>query len=220
MQVQIRALLLAGCLSLLAGCNIDKPFLLEPDVYAAPPQVFLPPPNGAAAMSRAGLFLLEAPESVPDVSFPLTQILYQSLLQNRVFQQIEVIPQGYPSPDAALLLARQRRFDFILYGQVPYFLDSGTSSKSALQLDLYLIDVKSGQKQAYVSDAIGAHPSPMLDMIMWDAKPKPSPSVYALARIVAERLALVLAGKPVPDLPDPNKSRYQSAFGRLFNPGG
>lgn len=220
MQVLIWALLVAGFISLLAGCNADRPFLLEPDVYAAPPQIYQPPPNGAVAMGRAGLFYLEAPESVPEVSFPLTQILYQSLLQNRVFHQIEVIPQGLPHPDEALRLARQKHCDFILYGQVPYFLDSGTASKSGLQLELYLIDVKTGQKQAYLSDAIAAEPSPMLDLIMWDGMPKPSPSVYALARIITERLALALAGKPVPDLPDPNKTRSQSLFGRVFNPGG
>ncbi len=211
-------LLVSALTAGLTGCNAERPILLEPLVFAAPPEVYQPAPAGLAATSRAGLFHLETPENAPEVSYPLTQILFQSLLRNHVFHEIVVIPMGYPLPEDALRFGRNKHCDYIIRGKVPYFLDSGTSAKSGLQMDLRLIDVKTGLTVSYLSDAIAAQPSPMLDYIIWDTKPKPSPSVYALARILAERLALVLAGQPLPALPDPNKNNQKSYMGRVFEP--
>ncbi|OPX20392.1 MAG: hypothetical protein BZ151_04070 [Desulfobacca sp. 4484_104] len=184
-------------LGLLAGgCNIERPYLLEPLVYAAPTQVFLNPPTRLLLTSRTGLFYFTTPDNVPNVSLPLTEIFYQQFLKKQAFYDLRLIPQTYSTLEEALRIGRLKGYDLILLGQVPYFLDSGTISKSGLQIDLRIIEVKSGTVIGYLSDAVGAEPSPMLDFIIWDTKPKSSPSVYALAQVLAARVAAVLTYIP------------------------
>lgn len=185
------------------GCNIEHPFLLEPRVYASPTEVFLAPPCGLFLASRAGLFYFTVPDNVPAVSYPLTKIFYQELLKNRVFYELSLIPQTFSTQREALAVGRAQRYDLILLGQVPYFLDSGTTSKSGLQVHLRVLEVKSGDVVCALSDAIGAEPSPMLDLVVWDSQPKPSPSIYALSRLLAERLCQALLPPFRQDQPPP-----------------
>ncbi|MDD3581594.1 MAG: hypothetical protein PHW74_11300 [Desulfobacca sp.] len=193
-RLYLALLLSLGVLA--GGCNIERPYLLEPLVYAAPTQVFLDPPTGLLLTSRTGLFYFTTPDNVPNVSLPLTEIFYQQFLRKQAFYDLRLIPQTYSTLEEALRIGRVKGYDLILLGQVPYFLDSGTTSKSGLQVDLRIVEVKTGTVIGYLSDAVGAEPSPMLDFIIWDTKSKPSPSVYALAQILANRIADTLTFIP------------------------
>lgn len=170
------------------GCNIERPYRLEPKVYASPTQFFVAPPRGLFLTSRVGLFYFTTPLNVPNVSYPLTKIFYQQFLKHQIFYELELIPETHSTLAEALDVGRSKGYDLIILGQVPYFLDSGTTSKSGLQVDLRILEVKSGATVCYLTDAIGAEPSPMRDFVIWDTKPKPSPSIYALAQILSDRI--------------------------------
>jgi hypothetical protein len=193
------AMLFIGLASAGLGCNIEKPYLLEPQVYASPTQFFVAPSPGLFTANRVGLFYFITPVNFPNVSYPLTKIFYQQFLKNQIFCELELIPETYSTLAEALSVGRSKRYDLILLGQIPYFLDSGTTSKSGLQVDLRVLEVNSGATVCYLSDAIGAEPSPMRDFVVWDTKPKPSPSIYALAQILSDRISRSLIPYRFPD---------------------
>jgi hypothetical protein len=209
-----RLFVLSGCLLLGAwSCKTFVP--VDPKVFAAPPRVYQPPPTNLFPAARAGIFIFEAPPSVPDVAYSVTMIFYQRLMEQQVFHQIEMVPQTFPSMANALQIAKEKRYELIIHGQIPYFLDSGTNSKSGIQVTLQIFEVKTGNSVCFFTDAMAAEPSRAMDLPFEWTYPKPAPSIYAMTHVLARRMAAVLAGTPLPTLYEKDKSDPKSESPRL-----
>jgi len=90
-------------------------------------------------------------------------------------------------------VGRQEGVDLLLLGEAPYFLDGGTVGTTALQVDLRVVEVRSGHLLWYLSDALRATPRPVIDLIVTETRPDPTPDVYALAGVLAERMCQTMA---------------------------
>lgn len=171
---------------------------LNPPPLAAPTldqrrTVLVSPPTDAYRTQRVGVLLFRHPLHLPEVSHPLTQVFYQRLLATRPFGEVVFIPRAYGSLAEALEQGRQARVDLLLLGEAPYFLDGGTVGTTALQVDLKVVEVRSGRLIGYLSDALRATPRPVIDLIVTETRPHPTPDVYALAGVLAQRMCETLA---------------------------
>lgn len=171
---------------------------LNPAPLAAPTldqrrTVLVSPPTNAYRSQRVGVLLFRPPPHLPEVSHPLSQVFYQRLLATRPFREVVFIPQAYGSLAEALAVGRQEGLDLLLLGEAPYFLDGGTVGTSALQVDLKVVEVRSGHLLWYLSDALRATPRPVIDLIVTETRPHPTPDIYALAGVLAERMCQTMA---------------------------
>lgn len=169
----------------------NPPYLAEPTLDQRR-TILVQPPTDSYRGKRAGILLFRHPPHLPDVSHPLTQVFYQKLLERRPFQEVVFIPQAYGSVNEALELARRRQVDLLILGESPYFLDGGTVGTASLQVDLRVLEVQTGQLLWYLSDALRATPRPIVDLIVTETRPHPTPDIYALAGVLADRMSQTL----------------------------
>ncbi len=186
-----------GCGSVWQTRTFPAPSL-NPAPLAAPTlderrTVLVSPPTDAYRAQRVGVLLFRHPPHLPEVSHPLTQVFFQRLLTIRPFREVVFIPQAYGTLAEALALGRQAQVDLLLLGEAPYFLDGGTVGITALQVDLKVVEVASGQLLWYLSDALRATPRPVIDLVVTETRPHPTPDIYAVAGVLAERMCRTLA---------------------------
>jgi len=87
----------------------------------------------------------------------------------------------------------------MLLGEIPYYLDGGTVGTSGLQVDLKVMEAVSGRLLWSVSDSLKATRRTLVDLIVTESRPYPTPSIATLASRLAGRLASNLEqGQPPP----------------------
>ena len=178
----------------------------NPKGYATPlitkqNQVFAHPGSQNLRMGRAGLLNFRSVPDFPEVGPAFTQIFYRELLAKRTFAEVVLIPEAYTTKEEALRLAKRHRADVMLLGEVPYYLDGGTVGTSGLQVDLKVIEAQSGRLLWNLSDSLKATPRPIIDLIVVESRPYPTPSMGTLAARLAGRLAATLEQGPPPSPP-------------------
>jgi hypothetical protein len=140
--------------------------------------------------------------TVPDfaeVGPAFTQIFYQELLAKRAFTEVVLIPKSYSTKEEALRLAKRYKVDVLLLGEVPYYLDGGTVGNSGLQVDLKVIEAGSGRLLWSLSDSLKATRRPIIDLMVTETRPYPTPSMGTLASRLAGQVAAKLEqGQPPP----------------------
>ena len=184
-----------GILAWLPGCGTWYTAPLSYPQIKNKENIFVQPHLADYRSARVAMLMLRTPTELPQISYPVTQIFYRQLLETQPFREVVVIPQPYTSLEEALRLTKDQKFDLLLLGEVPYFLDSGFAGKSGLQVDLKVVEVSSKRVLWMISDAISASPRPIIDLWCTETKPRPSPSVYTLAESLACRMVHTLIVK-------------------------
>jgi hypothetical protein len=141
---------------------------------------------------RAGLLPVRTPPPLPEVSQALTQIFYRALLEQRPFLEVVLIPEPYGSLAEAVHVGRRNKVDVVVLGEAPYFLDGGGMGKSGLQVDLQVVEVKTGRLLWALTDAVTATQRPIVDLWVTETRPRPAPSIYLLAEGLAARMSETL----------------------------
>ena len=171
-----------------------RPSLTAPKVRWSRPQVFVRPHTDRYRQRRVAIFNFNGPPGQPEVGEALARIFHRKLLQMGIFPEVILVaPPGASGRDPRRL-ARDLGADLILTGEVPYFMDTGTTGTSGLQVELRLEEALSGRTVWHLSLALNAAPQEIKDLWVTETKPEPTPSVYALADLLAERLCAILAG--------------------------
>lgn len=191
--------ILAGILLGLGGCASgdyfgigNTPGLTEPKIQAGPPENFVTSRNYALRRSRIAVLPFRVPAQVTDVSYSITEVFHRQLLEQRPFLGVIRVYEYYNTLGDAQKLAKAQGADLFLVGEVPYFLDSGTTGKSGIQIDLKVVETSTGHTLWYLSDTISAQPAPIIDLWVIETKPKPSPSIYFLVDALSERMCQAL----------------------------
>jgi hypothetical protein len=185
----------AGILAGTAGCETlwdHEPYLSQPKIKAGPQEVFVRTQDMRMRRMRMAILPFRVPAQVTDVSYPITEVFHRQLLEKRPFLGVVRINQYYNSLAEAQRLAKAQGADLFLMGEVPYFIDSGTTGRSGVQVDLRVVETKTGGTVWYLSDNIMAQPAPMMDLWVTETKPKPSPSIYFLVDTLAARMSLAM----------------------------
>lgn len=201
--------LLAALLPAVAGCShwqtdqFPAPSW-NPTGYATPlinkqDRVFVHPRTQNLRVTRAGLLNFRTVPDFAEVGPAFTQIFHRELLAKRAFAEVILIPETYTTKEEALRLAKRHQMDVMLLGEVPYYLDGGTVGASGLQVDLKVVEAGSGRLLWSLSESIKATPRPIIDLIVTESRPYPTPSIGALAARLAGRVADTLEeGQPKP----------------------
>jgi hypothetical protein len=148
---------------------------------------------------RAGLLGFRTVPDFPEVGPAFTQIFYRELLAKRTFAEVALIPETYTTKEEVLRLAKRYRVDVLLLGEVPYYLDGGTVGDSGLQVDLNVVETRSGRLLWSISDSLKATRRPIIDLIVTETRPYPTPSMGTLASRLAGKLAATMEkGQPPP----------------------
>jgi len=183
------------------GPSFNPPRLAKPIIQDAQ-QVYVSPGVNSWSSARAGVLMFKCPPELPQVSYPVTQTFMRKLMEKHPFLEVRLMPEPYTSLPEALRLGRERKVDVMVLGEVPYFLDSGTAGQSGIQVDLTVVEVASGRQHWYFTDAVKATPRPMLNLIVVETRPKPTPPLYVLVEQLAGRMVDTLVrGAPAPALP-------------------
>ncbi|RJR45987.1 MAG: hypothetical protein C4567_02735 [Deltaproteobacteria bacterium] len=194
---------LAGLLTGTVGCGSwqHAPYLTDPKIQAGPPENFVTTSDYTMARKRIAILPFRVPAQVTDVSYSITEVFYRQLLEQRPFLTVARVYDNYNTVAEAQKLAKAQGADFFMMGEVPYFLDSGATGRSGIQIDLKIVETATGFTLWYLSDNIMAEPAPIIDLWVTETKPKPGPSVYYLVDTLSERMARTVAKNLQP--PDP-----------------
>jgi hypothetical protein len=112
---------------------------------------------------------------------------------------VVLIPETYSTKEEALRQAKRYKVDVMLLGEVPYYLDGGTVGNSGLQVDLKVMEAGSGRLLWSMSDSLKATARPIIDLMVTESRPYPTPSMGTLASRLAGKLAAKLEqGQPPP----------------------
>ena len=148
---------------------------------------------------RAGLMEFRTVPDFANVGPAFTQIFYRELLAKRAFSDVVLIPEHYSTKEAALRQAKRYKVDVILLGEIPYYLDGGTVGNSGLQVDLKVMEAGSGRLLWSLSDSIKATRRPIIDLMVTESRPYPTPSMGSLAsRLAGQVVARLEKGQPPP----------------------
>ncbi len=176
----------------------------NPTGYASPlmtkqNQVYTHPNTHNLRMSRAGLLNFRTVPDFAEVGPAFTQIFCRELMAKKAFAEVVPIPETYTTKEEALRLAKRYKADVMLLGEVPYYLDGGTVGASGLQVDLKVMEAETGRLLWSLTDSVKATPRPIVDLIVTESRPYPTPSIGTLASRLAGRLAVALEqGRPIP----------------------
>ncbi|MEW6386749.1 MAG: hypothetical protein AB1491_04445 [Thermodesulfobacteriota bacterium] len=195
MQTRLKKIIVLAILAWLPGCGSWYTAPLSYPQINNKENIFVQPFMADYRNARVGMLMLRCQPELPQISYPITQIFYRQLLETRPFREVVVIPQPYTSLEEALRLTKDHKFDLLLLGEVPYFLDSGSTGKSGLQVDLKVVEPSSKRVLWLLSDAVSAAPRPIVDLWCTETDPRPSPSVYTLAESLACRMVHTLIAK-------------------------
>ena len=185
----------AGILAVTPGCETMwdyEPYLSQPKINAGPQEAFLKSNDASLRRYRLAILPFRVPAQVTDVSYSITEVFHRQLLEKRPFKGVVRVHQYYNSLAEAQKLAKDQGAELMVMGEVPYFIDSGTTGRSGVQVDMRVVEVNTGQTVWYLSDNIMAQPAPMIDLWVTESKPKPSPSIYFLVDTLAARMSLAL----------------------------
>lgn len=170
--------------------SLNPPFLADP-LVAAQEKIYLQPPSPYYT-ARAGVFYFRSTSQLADAGQALTRIFHRQLLEKRPFLEAFLVPEPYASISEASEKGRARGLDVVVLGEVPYFLDGGGLGKSGLQVNLKVVEVKTGRLLWEITDAASAAQRPLVDLWVTETRPRPTPSIYALAESLAARMCETL----------------------------
>ena len=178
----------------------NPPQLAKP-IITSQEQVFVHPGLQNLRLSRVGLFSFRGAPEMPEANAALTRIFYRELLLRRPFTEVVLLPEPYSTTKEALRLAQRYQLDLLLLGEVPYYLDGGTVGNSGLQVDLKLVNAKSGQILWCLTDSIMAKRRPIIDLWVVETRPYPTPDMGDLGTRLAARMINTLKDGPPPPPP-------------------
>ena len=162
-------------------------------------QVYTYPGTQNLRMARAGLLNFRTVPDFAEVGPAFTQIFCRELMAKKAFAEVVPIPETYTTKEEALRLAKRYKVDVMLLGEMPYYLDGGTVGDSGLQVDLKVMEAETGRLLWSLTDSVKATRRPIVDLIVTESRPYPTPSIGTLASRLAGRLAAAMEqGQPVP----------------------
>jgi TolB-like protein len=205
--------ILAGLLAGAAGCQKWQhlPGLTDPTIQVGPPENFVTTSDYTLARKSIAILPFRVPTQVTDVSYSITEVFYRQLLEQRPFLGVIRGTEYYGNLAEARKMAKTLGADLFVMGEVPYFLDSGATGRSGIQIDLKVVETATGHTLWYKSDNIMAEPAPIIDLWVTETKPKPGPSVYYLVDNLSKRMCKAMLKDIQPPVEQAANSGNKSA---------
>lgn len=193
-----------GC----SHCQIDQfpspswnpPLMAKPKITNWD-QVYVHPGVQNLRLSRVGMFSFRGSPETPEANAAITRIFYRELLLRRPFTEIVLLPETFSTIKEARRQAQGQRLDLLLLGEIPYYLDGGTVGNAGIQVDLTIVDARTGQILWCLTDSIKATRRPVIDLWVVETRPYPTPGMGDLMTRLAARMVDTLEQGPPPPQP-------------------
>jgi len=186
----ILSLLLVSALVACAG-----PPRIRTAAEALPPcpriEVYVAPAGRVEAASLKILLapLRLAPYQEADTALAMTRLFQDILLQHRTFAVVERIPGPYASEAALAVLAADRGFDCVLFGELPAPIIPAGNSPGRVGMDVRLVTAKRQITLWHIFGEAELFPQPARHTILAPARGRPAPTLpqgfVTLARAIA-----------------------------------
>lgn len=172
------------------GCESYQhtPLLTDPAIKAGPSETYVRPEAQSYRGYRLAILPFRVPTTVTDVGYSVTELFHRQLLANKTFAEAIRVSEYNDTLADAQRLAKKHGAELFMLGEVPYYLDSGTTGKSGLQVDLRVVETATGRTIWYLTDTISSTPRPIFDLWVTETKPKGSASISYLATVLADRM--------------------------------
>lgn len=209
-----RAAKILGMLLLIGGltsgwgcshCQIDQfpSPSWNPPAFAQPKitnwdQIFVHPGAQNLRLSKVGMFAFRGSPETPEANAAITRIFHRELLLRRPFTEVVLLPETFSTVEEAVRLAKNHRLDLLLLGEIPYYLDGGTVGNAGIQVDLRVVDARTGQILWCFTDSIKATRRPVIDLWVTETRPYATPGMGDLMTSLAARMVKTLEKGPPP----------------------
>jgi hypothetical protein len=165
--------------------------------HALPEHVYTrPTENLRYGDSTVGIFCFDSPSYAHGSGYEAAQLLYRALMRNAVFNKIlSEIDRGELGLERQLDIAAEAGYDFIITGEVLYYIGGSDLQRSRVDEQVKVIRV-STQIPVWFAEAVGiGEPVHESDLIFFTKKGKPAPPVTDLMAMNAQKFCnMLLAG--------------------------
>lgn len=181
---------------ILPGCASTFRAVSSRSVDCSPASVFARADTQSYNRSRLGVFQFNAPFYAAATSPELTTIYWQELIRSGVFKQVVVIEHNVDSVSQAIWWGQHERCDLIMLPELVYTLDGSGALTNRIEVNVKLIDTRSGRLLWYFAQTASSRPGPDLDFGWTTIAGKPAKSYRYLARTLAWQAAQLLLPPP------------------------
>jgi len=178
-------------LTVVSGCaGNNAQFLLEPPL---PEHISQRPFRNYYPQDEIGVFVLGSPEYAPDVGGAAATAISEQLRGQKVFRLITPLYEyGIIPLERQMSIARDRRLDLILTGNVLSYLDGSLSHAARVDMEVRVFNVSTG---ALVWKAVATEagsPTAETDYFIFQTSGKPAPAATALMMTNTEKIVRLL----------------------------
>lgn len=189
--------MLIACLSLpllglLSGCFSMINVKTQESLSVQPMEVFIRGDASRHPYLRLLVFPFTPPVYAPGTGAEVAWAYQQELLRQVVFGQVELSTEPPQNREDALWQARQKGFDVVLFATITYLLDGSGAQPSRLEVETQILEARTGRTIWYLRQKAVSSPGPDVDMTWTVYSGQPARPYRALARDLAEQLAVGL----------------------------
>lgn len=181
--------LVAVC-ALLAGCSAE--------VRREPQVLNLTPAFKPAKFKSAAVFNFQLMDGFKGEGPALADYSADSLIKNRVVEEVERIGQFIIDPAQAASLARREMKQLAVVGSIDEYTYGGLSTESRVAVTLTVVEAATGKVLASLRGALSEPPKRAREMFFYLDSGGPAPLPMHLARRLIDALTGELLVKPPP----------------------
>lgn len=181
----------------LLGCASRGVLVPEPG-EAFPEQIHKAPLRNYFANRPVAVFCFESAAGAPGTGRQAALLLYQGLLQMRVFTQLAFeIDLGTVSLARQAEVAEKKGYEFVISGSVAYYFDGGKTRDSRVDQEMRIVNTATKEPVWYAGATATGKAVHDADMLLYVSKGKAGPPPEALMAVNAKKFCnLILWESP------------------------
>lgn len=181
------------CVSLgLSGCMGALQAKSPRPVHCDPPQVLVQTDLRRYSPLKLGILPFEVPPYASSAVTDVTDAYYQELLRTGLFRTVRILPYEVKSDPEALWWARCEEVDLLMRSGIQYLLDGSGALPTQIEINVRILDVRSGQTAWEVRQKAFSEPGADVDLFWTTIPGKPAQRYRLLSSSLAAQLAQLL----------------------------
>ena len=189
---------LTACLILLVtlgtSCTYQRQFKSKP--IGMPEEIYIDPSFQQYYKPNIVLCHFREPDYSPQTGEKAAQFLYSEMLRSNLEADITVSSKRISNdPDLLVRFAKENRYEFIVTGEILYYLYGGISSESRVDqsIKVYRVTGKNLQMVVYAKAVETAPPLPSTDYVLIQGRGRAAPSAESLLKRNAVKFSRLLS---------------------------
>lgn len=193
-----RILLLLLVAGMPTGCASTFRTEAARPVDCASVNIFARAESRCFGFATIGILPFKTPFYADPVARDLAAIYQQELMASGVFRQVVMIPHKVADENEALWWGRHEQCSLIMLAEVVYLLDGSGVLSNRLDINVKILDARSGQLLWDFLQSAGSHPGEDIDLGWTTISGKHAKGRRDLARGLAQQASRLLMPPPPP----------------------